>query len=398
MMLPRRALAVLILCSALAGCHRKPAQLGEHAFRLGNGLQVDLIDGPCGEGAEVVVLYAVGSDHDPAGRSGLVHVLARAADVEDAADHVLAARAVTSDQLAGAIDEAAARMGRLGLVPSDGERARAAVMAEVARRRGGDAALTAITYAAESVQPTRGDGRRGGVAAEVEAISPGELDAFWQAYMKPANARLIIVGRFDPAAIRARIEAAFASVPAGAPPVLRAPVEATVTGTLVMGDAPAMVAVAVPAPAPSSSLFPAFLILAARPAGGGLQLTYDPLASPATLFATGAVRPGESPEAAATRVRAEVAAVLGRPLARADVAAARERFAALLGTGGLDAAACGRDRRGFAIGRARRAQLGLDGAALTRALDAVTAEQLAAAAALFDAKRTAAVVAGGAIR
>jgi zinc protease len=395
----RGTLAALVLWAALAGCKDKPpATLSEQVFALPGGLRVDLVAGACGDGADVVVLYEVGSDHDPQGRSGLVHVLANAAGLEHGARHMLAARTVGGDGLTAALEQAAAFMTRPVLAAADVERARAAALVELANRRGGDATMTAMSFAAESVRPSPGGGWRGGIAAELEALTSAEVEQFARAYLTPVNARVMVVGRFDPARVRAEIERVFAPVPPGTPAVARAPVDATVTGTLVMGSAPAVVSLAVPAPPPSSPLYPGFLVLAARDAGSELTIAYDPLLDPDLLFVNGAVRPDERPEAAASRMRTALTAVLTRPLTRSDIAAAHRRYAAFLGARRLDPATCRKDRRGLAVGSIRRAQLGVDGAVLAAALDASTPAQLAAAVALFDPARTAAVIGGGEIR
>src|SRR5262249_30811308 len=119
---------------------------------------------------------------------------------------------------------------------------------------------------------------------------------------------------------------------------------------------------------------------------------------PELLFITGPVGQAEQPEPAAARIRSEVAAILTRPLTPDDIAKTKERFRLFIDPSLLDAALCSKDARAFAIARARRAQLKLDATALTKALDATTKEQLEQAAQLFEPKRTAAVIAGGAIR
>jgi zinc protease len=385
--------------------------LADQTFRLTNGLTVELVTGPCGDEPALVVLFGVGVDHDPPGRSGMAHVLehvlsSRASTegaerlIEVGSEHTAYSVVAPRDRLLHELDEAAGRMAALELTGADLDRARAAVLESIARRSGGDAAATAMSYAAEAVQPARGHGRRGGIAAEVQAIELAELEAFWQAHFKPSNARLIVVGSYDAAAVRRRIESAFGPLPAGSPPVLRDPADSTVTGTLVMGDAPAAVAVAVPAPALSEPLYPAFLILAARLASassrGTWESRFDPLARPETLFVTGPLSPGERPEPAAARLRAEVAAITARPLAPADVGAAQARFGPFLGLHADDPATCASDPRAFAYARARRAQL--DTSRLAGALEATTPEQLEQAAALFAPRHTAAVIAGGEIR
>lgn len=389
---------------------RPPETLAVASFRLPNGLEVELVSGPCGDHAGVAVLYAVGADHDPAGRSGMARLVARISSarsggvrIESGSEHTLASVVVARDTLPAELDAAAARMKRLELTEAELVRARTEVLAELARMRGGDATRTAQSYAAESVRPTRGDGWQGGVAAELEAIDVAQVEAFWQAHYTPGNARVVVAGRLDPAAIRARIEAAFGPLPAGTAPVPREPADATVTGTLVFGDAPSAVAVAVRAPAPAEPLYPAFLVLAARlmgPAAPGRtwEASYDAINRPEALFVNGPVAPGRAPEAAAAELRAELSALLVQPLAPADVTSAKERFGLLLGLRELEPAICTADPRAFAVARARRAQLGLRALPLGERLDAIDQAQLEAAAALFGPRRTAAVVAGGTIR
>ncbi len=284
-----------------------------------------------------------------------------------------------------------------------GARARAPGLAELAKLSGADAPLDPpVHLAEEAVRPARGEGKRQGIASEVEAITLPELVAFWQAHFKPGNARITVAGRFDAEKVRARIETALGSLPAGTPPVARPPAAASVRGTLVMGNAPTAVAVAVPAPAPSDPLYPPFLVLAGRlmektsPARTW-EARYDPILRPDLLFVTGPVGPAEQPEPGAARIRAEVAAVLARPPAPADLASARERFRLFLDPA-LDPAICAKDARAFAVARTRRAQMQLEGTVLLQGLQATTKEQLAEAAGLFEPKLTAGVIAGGALR
>ena len=88
-------------------------------------------------------------------------------------------------------------------------------------------------------------------------------------------------------------------------------------------------------------------------------------------------------------MRAEVAAIVGAPLAADEPARALARFGAQLG---IAPSAAPRETA-FAAGRLL--QLGVDAKALERAVGAVTQDQLTAAARLFDAKSSTAVIAGG---
>jgi len=209
------------------------------------------------------------------------------------------------------------------------------------------------------------------------------------------------VGNVDPARVRAKIESAFGKIPSGAAPVRRPAAESRVTGTLVMGDAPSAVALAVGAPAPSEPLFPAFLVLAARLGPGvpprAWKASFSPLVDPAVLLVTGAVGPQERPDDAAEHIRREITSLVSAAPAKGEVRAAVAAFGVDLGTVPLKPGACERDPMGVAFARARAAQLRIDGKALARSMEALTPDQLAAAAKLFEPRQTAAVVAGGAI-
>jgi predicted Zn-dependent peptidase len=313
--------------------------------------------------------------------------------VDEGSDHTLLSTAVAADSLLGELDALATLISGLEVTDDALGAARAEVLADIQKRRGDDPALTATTLAAESIQPSRGDGRRGGIRKEVEAIELADVQAFWRAHFTAGNARLVMTGRADPA-LRAHIDKAFGALPAGDPPTQRPPGQSTVIGTLVMGDAPTSVALAVPAPPPSDPRFPAFLVLAARLAGdaSGWSARYDPVALPDTLFVTGEVGTSEPAEPAAARIRADATTRLDKPLEPADVSAARERFAWLLDDG---RERCKDDPRKLAIAQARRTQLQLGERDLGKALEAVSQDDLSDAAKLFDPKRTTTVIAGG---
>jgi Peptidase M16 inactive domain len=414
----RFAMAALLVSAASCRCGGSPPErraetLAERSVKLQNGLAVDLVAGPCGDSAALVVHLDVGIDHDPPGRSGMARLAERvlatsapagraARTVEAGDDYTLYSVVVPADRLPDELSDVAAWMSNVTPTDADLARERAAVLAELAKLSGADARSTAMHLAEEAVRPTHGEGKRHGIPSEVEAITLPELVAFWQAYFKPGNARITVAGRFDAEKVRTHIETAFGPLPAGTPPVARPPTAASVRGTMVMGNAPTAVAVAVPAPAPSDPLYPPFLVLAGRlmektSPPRTWEASYDPTLRPELLFITGPVGPAEQPEPGAARIRAEVAAVLARPPTPADIAAAQERFRLFLDPT-LDPATCAKDARAFAVARTRRAQMQLEGSAILQALQATTKEQLEAAAGLFEPKLTAGVIAGGAIR
>lgn len=393
------ALAASCQCSKPSTPPRVEVPAGQ-SYDLPNGLAVDLAPGPCGDSASLAVLVQGGVDHDPAGRSGMARVAerllaARKGSVAEAGtDFTLYSVAASREGLAAELDSVAAWM-KAAPAEADFAAAKSSVLDGL---KAVDASGTAVGLAEESVQPTAGAGKRRGIRSEVEAISFAELQSFWQDRFRPGNARLVVAGGFDVQAVRSRVDALFAALPAGKPPVAREANGSTVRGTLVMSKEPsAVLAVAVPAPALSDPLYPAFLVQAARllqdpPAPRTWQARFDPVLRPGLLLVTSTIHPTEQPEPAADRVRAEVGAVLARPLAPADLAAAKGRFGLFLAPT-LDEATCAQKVRDFAVARARRAQLGLEKSALAQSLDALREEELAQAAKLFDPARTAAVIA-----
>jgi len=401
------ASALCVLALSAGGCQNKPA-----SFKLDNGLRVDLLPVAHGTKAALVVLFDVGGDHDPAGRSGMARLvehllsastrpgrtLATTVATRSGDDYTMYASEVLAGRIIEELDDVAGRLWGPPASEGDVDRARKQVLDDIAKTHGADAAATAMARAAEALRPSPRGGTRGGVAAEVEATTPAEIDAFRRASFGAATARLIVIGRFKVTDAEKHIRASFGALPAGKAPDARAAVGARVTGTLVVGDAPTAMALAVAAPDMKEPLYPAFLVLAARLAGDGegdrarsWQTDFAPLARPDVLFVISAIPPGQQPEPAAERMRAEVTAIVGAPLAADEPARALARFGAQLG---ITPAAAPRETA-FAAGRLL--QLGVDAKALERAVGAVTQDQLAAAARLFDAKSSTAVIAGGKI-
>ena len=316
------------------------------------------------------------------------------------ADYTVYAVEVAGGQLMDELDDAALRMSSLWPTDADLERERARLLADLATMQERDAASAAMLRAAESLHPTRGNGLRGGVPAEVEALTLDEIEAFRKAHYGGANARLVVAGHFDVGDVTKRIQSSFAKVPSGKAPPARTPSGAKVTGTLVMGDAPSAVALAVPVPEPKDPIYPAFLVLAARVTNSGgsgrsWKGDFAPLARPDILFVNSGVPAGQPAEPFAAQMRADVNKVVGAALGGDEAEQAVARFGAELGMTPATADTYASEPLQAAFAAGRRAQLGIDGAALAAGAAAVTPKQLAAAAKLFDDKSSAAVIAGG---
>ena len=375
---------------------------------LDNGVVVDVarVDGT--DRAAAALLFRVGADHDPQGRSGLASVLRRAVrgrldatttavpiDVDGAgAFTVLSTSGAPAD-----VDQALRALGTLLAAPRLGDEvvatARASALDEVARRRGADPLLGAESWALESVAPSRGQGWRGGVADEIAAVTRDDVENAWRATFGADVAGITVVGDVDVADTLVVAHDAFSALPRSTGATLRAEATTFVHGTLVMGDRPRAVAFATPGPAPGEPSYAPFVVLAARLASAAtaakFTLRFDP-AMGGGLVVTSVLGEGETADDGAARLRSAIVEVVKRPLAAADLAAARARYAVFLG----DVTGCAASLQSCAVARARRAQLGITGEAIAAAIDATTS--LDEAAAWFDEQHATVAAAGGVLR
>jgi zinc protease len=393
----------LVLCvvGLVAGCRKKSA---ETEFKLDNGLRVQLAPSSDEQGA-LVLLFDVGADHDPAGRSGMAHLVERlfatmgregkpdrGVQTRTEADYTFYGLSVSPQRLNDEIDDAALRMSTLAPTEADLARERPRVLETVANMQERDPVMAATNKASEALRPSAGGGVRGGIAVEIQAITLPEIEAFRRASYGAANARLVITGRFDAAEVAKHVRTAFANVPAGKPPQPRPAAGARVTGTLVMGDQPSAVALAVAVPEPKDPLYAPFVALATRLSidhTHAWRASFAPLARPDILLVTSTIPREQQAEAFAEKMRSEVMALVKAPMEPKESDYAMAKFGGVLG---LRPAASSLETA-FALGCTR--QMGIDAKALQHAIETLTQDQLTAAAQLFDAKHSAAVIAGG---
>jgi hypothetical protein len=387
---------------------------------LENGIVVDVahVDGQDARAA-AALLFRVGADHDPPGRSGLASVLRRvvraridagtfAAHVDVHGDGAFTVLSTTGTP--GEVDATLRALGRLLAAPGVTDdvvtAARAAASDEAARRRGGDPLLAAESWALESAAPSRAQGWRGGVADELSAVTRTELETFWRAVFGADVAHAVVVGDVDVDDAFDAVRGALGALPRSTGASLRSAPSTFVHGTLVMGDQPRAVAFATPGPAPDAPSFAPYVLLAARLSNAASSTTtpvkvevhFDP-AMGSSLTVTSSLAEGESADAGAARLRAFVGDVTARPFAVDERAAATARYAAF-----FDDGAAVRDLRAVAVARARRAQLGVTAEALATALTTTTASTTASTTALadgavwFDEQHAAVAAAGGVLR
>lgn len=401
-------------------------------LQLENGLTVLLRPVRGTSQVAVVVLYSIGEDQDPEGKSGLAHLIehlyvtaaagetkARTADefmkrypagwnAQTGDRYTVIATVFPKGDLEAELQEAGDRMQDLRITAADLDREKPRVIDEVTNMFEGHPQLIVQNQARERIRPSPLGGRKGGLPDQVAGISLEEIEAQWERFYKPRNAALVVAGNIDRDAAREAVTRHFGPIPAGTvAPNPAAPaeprfgriddVEARPSDTAANGAA----ALAYPAPARDSEVFPAFLVLAARLASRSAfqdprqpQSQYSVLFDDSTTFVTAGLKPEESSDAALMRLESFVAQAVEPPLSAADFKIAKNQFALELETRPLPDAPVSQNLYGLAVCVGRRVQLGADSTDFGKAIDAVTAEQVAnAARTIFSKQRRVEIVA-----
>jgi zinc protease len=409
----------------------KPIQ--PERFKLDNGLTVLLRPVKGVEDVALVVLYSLGGDHDPRGKSGLAHLVehvyitaaagttkfrsaqdvferyVRGANFQTGDRYTVLATVFPKKDLQEELKDAAARMGDLRPAEINLKWEVPRVLDELANMFSGFPRLTAWNHARELVRPTPLGGRKGGVPAHVKAITLAEIQARWRAYYRPNNAVLVLAGAIDPAAARKAVTERFGKIPAGeAPPPAHEPGKPQpgplreVTARPIHFKWAAEATLAYAAPGPNDPLFAPFLVLVSRmqqrggPIGIDPEQTiirYYPLDDPGAVYVTAPLKNKETGKEAVARLEAFVAKSLGEKFAATEPRVARALQGFLFGFGDQyeERFAVNVYSLAFAVGR--REQMGFDSEAIERALNAVTAEDVGRATReIFTPERRAAVV------
>jgi zinc protease len=415
-----------------------PSERGVERFRLANGLKVILRPIQGSQDTALVVVYSIGEDHDPEGRSGLGHAIehlyvtaAAGAEKARSAEEFMGrypagANGQTGDRYTvlatvfpkGDLDreltDAAARMGGLRVTAADLDRERPELLFEISNMFEGFPALAAMNNAREMARPMPGGGRHGGRPDQIRALTVREIQDRLDRHYKPRNATLALAGDLDPAAARRMIESHFAALAAGEeiPPPrepgaprfsVAAPANKGARAAESIGEPTACLAYL--APRPGSELYAPFLVLVSRLWSGGSQLGgsgvtgspifFTPLDDGSVVAISATIRPGETQDKAFERIEKFVAETIKPKLGAGEPDAVKQQLGFLLGLGNIPDAALGENPYGVAFSLARRDQLGLDAARLGKALESVTdADLRRVAAEVFAPGRHAGAVAG----
>ena len=425
-------IAAGLLFSAPALARTMAARPGA-TVALENGLAVILRPVPSASSVALVVLFDIGEDQDPAGASGLAHLvehlyLTAAAGSEKSrnfedfvARHPLGWNAQTGNRytalsvvfppenLEAELSEAAARMKDIRVAAGDLDREKPRVIQELANMYGGIPVLAGLNCGRQVARPSPSGGRKGGRENEVAAITLDQVKDRLSSYYRPANATLVLAGAMSAQNVPPLISRLFTDLPRGKkipeiPSAKNSPREAGRIRKIAHNkpDAAGLAFLVFAAPQPAEPLYPAFLLLAARlnlkawrSGGNSSTLHFAPLDDPEILGISTPLRPAEDGKAAINRLRIFVSESLRQPKNPADVAAAKNFYGFFFGFPGFPEAAFSQNLYGLAFSLARRHQLKIDGTRLADALGNVTAEDLSAAARLFGVDNSAAVVVEG---
>lgn len=423
--MPRALLLILCLAMPALGRSAEPDR-----FRLDNGMRVILRPIVLARQTALVVLYDIGGDHDPAGRSGLAHlvehlyVTAKAGDAPSRTAEqyfrsypsgcnaqtgdrfTVIATVFPKDDFERELRDAAARMSALEITAEDLKREKPRVMDELANMFERMPNLAALNNARELVRPTPNGGRKGGRVEHVRAASLDEVQDRWRRYYKPRNAVLVVAGAIDGEKARAAIAREFAGIAPGdplPPPNERgaAPEKRTLEVVVdgLAPHSPPVSAVAFAAPSPESELYAPHLALGARLISAGARLdddagrasVYMPIFDdPEILAVSSSARPGETIEAASDRLTAFIDEAVKPGLQPNEARAVGSLFGIQLGTAEPWEPLLAANPYGVAFALGRREQLGINPGKLKADLESLTADQVKQAASeIFSPKHRA---------
>lgn len=399
-------LAILSLCLSLGCSSATEADL--EPFQLENGLQVILKPLPSAPHVALVVLFDIGGDHDPSGQSGLAHAVEHlyvtaaagttpARTVREYAlahphgwnaqtgdDYTVIASVFDVAELDDELKEAAERMQSLRVTDADLDREKPRILDELHNMYAGITKLAANNRARELVHPSAEGHRKGGVSDDVSKLTAADVQARWERYYKPNNARLVLAGDFDALYAKRKIQALFSQVEPGdsLPAALKRP-EAVHAEPLKVAtkaeqrSSRARVCLAYKAPSTSDGMFPAFLILVAKMQSRTAQLRSGPrdfpvqfmaIDDPSVLYVTSEVQDGETAEQTIERLDRFVLDVANEDVTRADRQLTLNAFTFFYETSELPAAAMAGNIYGVAFGLARRQQLGIEPAQMKESI------------------------------
>jgi zinc protease len=389
-------------------------------YQLPNGLTVILRPIQGAQQTALVVLFNIGGDHDPKGKSGLAHMVEHvyvtaAAGKEKARNiqeyvarypagwnaqtgdrYTVVATVFPAKDLDKELQDAAWRMGDLRVTEDDLLREKPRIDDELANMFGRLPRLGAPNHARELVRPSPLGGRKGGVPDQVQALTVKEVQDRWQRYYKPRNAVLVLAGAVDPAAAKQAISTHFGPVATGDPPPKAEEAGKPQWGTVkevpvkpLPGQEEAMASLGFAAPLPTDERYAALLALVARLQAAAMKLGGGPgrfpiqfmvLDDPHFLAINAPAKADETAQQAVARLQAFVAESIEPKLNDNEKARAKQSFGLFLGITDVPDAFVAQNPYVIAYALGRRHQLAIDSAKLLKAMDALSDQELRRAA------------------
>lgn len=397
-------IGILLVASTLSAETIEP-------YKLDNGLTVILRSVPTANKVAFVVLYNIGENHDPIGKSGMAHLLEHlyvtaaagetpARDVmqftrhypagwnaQTGTDYTVIAGVVEAAQFSEEIKDVAARMNDLRITEADIRREVPRVEQELTNMYGGIPMLAGINHARAQLHPIPQGGQRGGAIAHIQTITLDELQQFWKDYYKPNNAILIVAGKFDVEEAKKSIHENFSPIASGKLLQPTHPKSEPKTGNVnkinvqpVVPNATGVAAIGYAAPLPGSKEYVPFLIVYSRMAyalqtqfqmGKVQPIFYPPFDDPTTLVLQTELTSGEGVDAALKELDQRLQAALTPKLTPQEKQQTINMLA-FLGTVDIPDAQWGENMYSLAFSIGRQYQLKVDGEALRDAIQQVT--------------------------
>jgi len=407
---------VSIIVALLLAFFANPGQSAEEDFTLKNGLEVVLRPVSGSDNVAAIVLYNIGCDHDPKGKSGLTHLIEHlyvtaaagktpARDIQTfvsnypagwnaqtGSTYTVIATVFPQEKIDQELADAAARMGNLNITVADIEREKPRIIDELANMFERMPQLAAANRAREKVRPSPNGGRKGGIAEQVNSITLEELEGTLNRFYKPINAILVLAGGFKTPEAKQMVEKYFSKIPSGEKCPLVKPVTTGVKAGFekinvrpIRAGMPGFVAVSVRAPLPKDPDYPTFLILAQRllssssrlpTTQGFFPINYAILDDPEILTLSLPLQADETPEKVVEHLNAFVDEILGKPFQRIETQTTKMMYGFFLGIIDWPDQAALQNLYGLAFSIGRRSQLGLDSEQLSSAMDKIMSENV----------------------
>lgn len=427
----KHASLIIIACVLLA----VPTSFAEtpEPYKLDNGLTVILRPIPTINKVAFVVLFSLGSDHDPVGKSGTAHLLehlyvtAAAGDTpardakqfmerypagwnaQTGLDFTVIGGVVEAEQFGEELKDVAARMNDLRITEADIAREVPRVVLELESMYGGSPWLAGLNHTRAQVYPMPQGGQHGGVPAHVETITLDKSQQFWKDYYKPNNAILIIAGKFDVTEARKSIAENFSQIPPGKRPPTKPPSPQAKTGGVhrvnvkpMLKNATGVAAIGYAAPAIESKEYAPFLIVVSRllssvkftfQVGKVQPIYYVPLMDSTTIALQAELSDPNDTESVLNQLDQHWHTALTSKLTPQDKQQTRNTITGLLGTVDNPIFWSGQDLYGFAFIVGRQYQLQIDSKALSDAVQRVTdADLQRLATSIFAPEKRATVI------